>query len=126
MDKLAVALCLTVAMVLPTKAADLRFECKISMQQQCIEREGDCMKIGKPDLLKIDVSQQKIDECTTDCITYESQFSKGILGNVEFVGINKRKVRILGILTPVTGDLVIVSAGANIGTVEFGKCRPVE
>jgi hypothetical protein len=107
----------------PTKASVLRFDCTIVMQQQCIEQEGDCMKIGKPDSLKIDVDQNKVDECAADCITYDSQFSKGILGNIEFVGINKRKVRILRILTPATGDLVIVSAGTNIGTVEFGKCR---
>ena len=84
------------------------------------------MKIGKPDAIKIDIDQHRIDECTTDCITYDSQFSQGILGNVEFVGINKRKVRILGNLTPVTGDLVVVSAGANVGTVEFGKCHPAK
>ena len=126
MDKVAIALCITIAMTSPANAAHMRFDCTISMQQQCIEQEGDCMKIGKPDLIKIDIDHQKIDECTTDCITYDSQFSKGILGNIEFVGINKRQVRILGILTPVTGDLVIVSASASIGTVEFGKCRPIK
>jgi hypothetical protein len=96
------------------------------MQQQCIEQEGDCMKVGKPDSLKIDIDHHKVDECTAECVTYDAEFSKGILGNVEFVGINRRKIRILGILTPTTGELVVVSAGASIGSVEFGKCRPTE
>jgi hypothetical protein len=126
MDRISVALLVTLAMTLPASAATSRFDCTISMQQQCIESEGDCMKIGKPEVIRIDIDQHKIDECTTDCLTYDSQFSAGVLGSVEFVGINKRKVRILGILTPVTGDLVVVSAGANIGTVEFGKCRPAK
>jgi hypothetical protein len=111
--------------VTPVKASS-RFNCTISVQQQCMEREGECMKVGKPDSLKIDIEHNKVDECTTDCVTYDSEFSKGILGNVEFVGINKRKIRILGILTPTTGELVVVSAGANIGSVEFGKCQPMD
>jgi hypothetical protein len=126
MNRIAIAIFITIGMTLPASAATSRFDCTISMQQQCIEREGDCMKIGKPDVIRIDVDQHRIEECTADCLTYDSQFSTGVLGNVEFVGINKRKVRILGILTPVTGDLVVVSAGANIGTVEFGKCHPAK
>jgi hypothetical protein len=109
----------------PVQAAS-RFDCTIIMQQQCIEREGDCMKVDKPDSLSIDIDGRKVEECAADCITYESEFYKGVLGNVEFVGINKRKIRILGILTPVTGELVIVSAGPSIGSGEFGKCRPAD
>jgi hypothetical protein len=109
----------------PVQAAS-RFDCTIIMQQQCIEREGDCMKVGKPDSLTIDIDGRKVNECAADCVTYDSEFYKGVLGNIEFLGINKRKIRILGILTPVTGELVIVSPGPSIGSVEFGKCRPVD
>lgn len=105
--------------------AKSRFDCTISIQQQCIEQEGDCMTIDKPNLLKIDISRHTVEECKSDCISYDSIFYEGILGNVEFTGINKRKVRILGVLTSVSGELVVVSAASGgIGTVEFGKCHP--
>ena len=62
-------------MTAPSAAAS-RFDCH---RHAATEREN---RQAGYDKSRID--QQRIDECETDCITYDSQFSQGILGNVEF------------------------------------------